>query len=143
MSAMEASPLLAPHVRQGKQALKGEHRALLLESSDARVLRSVDFEAAAAGLLVEQKRWDYLMETSRGSAEALHAVEVHEFDQSALREKKAGTLAILKARSPGTANHIRSWQVLVKGALPRQDIVARFKADARIEVGRQLTISKL
>jgi hypothetical protein len=143
MSRIDASPLLGPHARQGKQALKGEHRELLLETGEARVLKSVDFEAAAAGLLMKHKRWDYLIETLARAAEALHAVEVHEFDQSALRDKKAGTVAVLEAHSPGTADHIRSWQVIVKGALPRQDIIARFKADAQIEVGRRLTISKL
>lgn len=143
MSEIDASPSLAPHAQEGKQALKREHRALLLESREARVLKSVDFEAAAAGRLVQRKRWDYLIETPRAAHAAMHAVEVHEFDQSVLREKKSGTLAILEAHSPGTAQHIRSWHVLVKGALPRLDLIARFKADARIEVGRQLKISKL
>lgn len=139
---MSASRLLGSHVKVGKQALKAEHRPLLLETKAAKVARSVDFEKAVEGQMREYKRWDYFIETSAQS-DVIHGVEVHQCKWEELRQKRDDTVAILNALCPGTSAKIKTWQVLVKGELPRRDHLARFKADTRIELCRNLEISKL
>ena len=144
MSAVAACPMLASQAKTGKQAIKNEHRELIIETRQAKVGLSVDFEAAAAqaGASRLLKRWDYVLET-RNDAASLHAVEVHEFDRSVLKQKKAGTLEILRNRCPATALQVKSWHVILKGALPRQDMLARFRVDSGISLGRELHITKL
>lgn len=142
MSVLANCALLAPHTLPGKQGIKGEHRKLIKETAARKVFQSVDFELAAEMQMKKLRRWDYFIEV-QPNATTMHAVEVHEFDRSALKAKKEGTLTILRATCPASADSIKSWNVIVRGALPRQDVLARFKADSRISLGRDLSISKL
>ncbi|MGE4239505.1 MAG: hypothetical protein AB7E83_03530 [Ramlibacter sp.] len=129
-------------MKLGKQALKGEHRNLLIERRNATVLSSVDFEEAMIGKMPNEKRWDYFVEASTLPS-ALHAVEVHEFDKQALVGKKNGTLRLLDEYCPSARDEIKSWNVALKGEAPRSDNVNRFFADTKIRVGRQVQIAGL
>ncbi|HEY1091760.1 MAG TPA: hypothetical protein VGE56_03685 [Rhodocyclaceae bacterium] len=144
MSAVASCAMLAAEAKPGKQALKNEHRELIVETKRAKVSISVNFEDAAdhVGASRELKRWDYLFETLADS-QTLHAVEVHEFDRSVLRKKQIDTLAILERHCPATASELKSWHVILKGSLPRQDILGRFSADSGMKLGRSLHIAKL
>lgn len=142
MKVFRQSTHFATRVQAGKKALKGEHRKLLIESSQAKVTGSLDFEKAVEGIQSQEKRWDYFIE-AQGVDTVVHAVEVHEFDRSVLVQKKAGTLAILNEVCAPAKEAVKSWHVLVVGDLPRIDLIARFKAETKIQVSRQLNISKL
>jgi len=142
LSALQKSVLLTPHCKAGKQAIKAEHRDLIIEKRGAQVTQSVDFEKAVEGVMQNHKRWDYFIEASC-APESIHAVEVHQYKVSELKEKQQGTVAILDAHSPGTSATIKSWHVLVKGSLPPRDQMARLKADSRIQLHRSLEIASL
>lgn len=143
MNAFRESARFARFVRPGKQAVKGEHRDLLIESRSRRVLSTIDFEAALSNVDPTLKRIDYFFESS-GSPSRCHALEVHPFKPSELMDKKRDTLLLLADHCPEAVSQIASWQVLVKGAMPRVDIAARFRADSKINIaGRNLRIDKL
>lgn len=143
MDAFRLVPRFSAHLRQGKQSIKGEHRDLLIETDEARVLASLDFEAAMANRDLDCKRFDYFIETSRTKGRC-HAVEVHAFKPAELMAKKRGTLNLLARHCPQASTEVASWQVLVKGAIPRRDLTARLRADSNITTaGRNLLIDKL
>lgn len=142
MKAFRATPHFEPYVKTGKRAVKAEHRPRLIESDSARVLSSISFEDAVAHLHDSRKRWDYFIEVT-GAANRMHAVEVHAFEPTVLRAKKQGTLAILRERCPAAEDTIDSWRVIVRGSLPRSDLIARFRADTRIDVDRSIRIAGL
>lgn len=143
MDTFRHDPNFNAHLRDGKQAIKGEHRDLMIETEKARVLASLDFEATMANRDLDCKRFDYFIEISRPAGRC-HAVEVHAFKPAELMEKKRGTLTLLARHCPQASTQIASWQVLVKGAMPRRDLIARLRADSRITTaGRSLLIDKL
>lgn len=142
MRALRASEHFASHIAKGKQAIKGEHRALILEDKKSKVSATIDFEAAVEGIHADRKRWDYFLELESNPA-AMHGVEIHKFDRSSLHSKKVDTLAILADLCAPAVMEIRSWTVIVKGNLPRQDLVARFSADTKIKVRRSLSLNEL
>lgn len=143
MDAFRHAPRFSAHVRDGKGSIKGEHKQLLIESEQARVLASLDFEAALENQDLDCKRFDYFIESSRAKGRC-HAIEVHTFKPSELMEKKQGTLVLLARHCPDAKAQVASWHVLVKGAMPRLDLIARLRADSRITTaGRSLLIEKL
>lgn len=143
MDAFRHAPIFSAHLREGKRSIKGEHKPLLIESEQARVLSSLDFEAALANQDLDCKRFDYFIESSR-SVGRCHAIEVHAFKPSELMEKKQGTLTLLARHCPDASPQVASWNVLVRGAMPRLDLIARLRADSRITTaGRSLMIEKL
>lgn len=142
MDAFRQEPRFRRHLKQGKQAIKGEHRDLLVEAARAKVISSLDFEAAVADEDLDCKRFDYFIESSRRSGYC-HAIEVHAFKPSELAQKKQGTLTLLARHCPAASAQVASWHVLVKGELPRQDLVAKFRADTRIYPSRHLKLDEL
>lgn len=143
MKAFRQSKTFSGYVRNGKQAIKGEHRPLLVESKAARVSSSMDFESALSNIDLDCKRFDYFIE-SNIAMDHCHALEIHAFSASYLIEKKLGTVKLLNRHCPEARVQISSWQVLIKGSMPRADIAARFQADSRIILsGRNLDINKL
>lgn len=143
MDAFLTCPRFKAHVKPGKQAVKGEHRDLLVESARARVSASLDFEAALDNVDLEAKRFDYVLAVADHSA-ACHAVEVHAFRPTELMDKKRGTLHLLSLHCPNAVGAIKSWQVVLKGTAPRADLAARFQAESKILIaGRNLSIAKL
>ena len=143
MDAFRQSKKFFSFVRNGKQAIKGEHRPLLVESKAARVSSSMDFESALENIDLDCKRFDYFIE-SNVAANRCHALEVHAFNRSDLIEKKRGTVALLNRHCPDATAEISSWRVLIKGSMPRADIAARFQADTRILLaGRTIDVNKL
>lgn len=130
-------------VMPGKHALKGEHRAAIVESRRSRVLASLDFEALSASDRRHLKRWDYFIEVDTKPGKA-HAVEVHAFEPKALIGKQRGTIELLKSLCPAAIEDIQSWQVVLTGSMPRQDLAARLRAETKISIaGRSLDTSKL
>lgn len=143
MDAFRHCNRFAGFVLPGKQSIKGEHRNLLIETRASRVSASMDFEAALANVDLDCKRFDYFIATSH-EPERCHAVEVHAFKPTELVEKKHGTVELLGRHCPASVAQVASWQVLVKGEMPRADLAARFQADNRIRIaGRTLDIVKL
>jgi hypothetical protein len=140
MERFQAHPLFSAQVQKGKQALKNEHRVLLVESRAIKATHSLDFDHTLKNKHLQHKRWDYMIQTS---SQQIVAFEVHKYDKSALIEKKRGTLAILNTEFPGESPIINSWHVAVLGPLPRQDILARFRAETRINIQRQLDLPKV
>lgn len=131
------------HVCEGKQALDGGHSNDLVETKVARVAKSLNFEAAVQGVRPELRRWDYFIEASHRPNVA-HAVEMHNYEPRELKQKRDGTISILRDCCEGALTEIASWQVIIKGEAPRADIAARFRAETRINIaGRKLQISKL
>lgn len=142
MNALCQAMEFTPYIKPGKQAIKREHRDLLLETRAVKVTKSLDFDRALADQELEHKRWDYFVEASSQVGRS-HAVEVHAFERSVLVQKKKGTVALLQNRCPRAVTEIASWTVLIKGDLPRQDLIARFRADSGIRLDRKLHVSKL
>ena len=140
MQNFKEHPLFSAQIQKGKQALKKEHRALLKESRAIKATHSLDFDYALRNKHLQHKRWDYMIETP---SQYIVAFEVHAYDHSALLEKKRGTLAILNTEFQNGKPIIHSWQVAVLGPLPRQDILARFRAETQISIQRQLDLSKV
>jgi len=139
MQNFKEHPLFSGQIQKGKQALKKEHRTLLKESRARKAIHSLDFDQALKNQHLQHKRWDYMIETS---SQHIVAFEVHAYDRSALVDKKRGTLAILNTEFPNEKPVIVAWQVAVLGPLPRQDILARFRAETQINIQRQLDLSK-
>ncbi len=142
MNAFRQHPLLSQGIKSGKQALKAEHRALMIESRQRKVAFSLDFDAAMTDQYLMHKRWDYFLQTSL-SGDDVHAVEIHAYRPTELLGKKNGTLAILGLVCPEGAEAIKSWTALVLGNAPRPDIAARFTAETRIRIARRLTLKDL
>lgn len=143
MDAFRQSKRFAGFVLTGKQAIKGEHRSLLVETRTCRVLSSLDFEAALTDVDLDCKRFDYFIAVSK-KPDRSHAVEVHAFRPAELVDKKQGTVELVGRHCPESVAQIASWQVLVKGAMPRADLAARFRAESKIHItGRSLEIQKL
>lgn len=143
MKAFRQSKTFSGFVLNGKQAIKGEHRPLLVESKVARVSSSMDFESALSNIDLDCKRFDYFIELNI-AVNHCHALEIHAFNRSDLVEKKRGTVELLSRHCPEAGVEISSWHVLVKGSMPRADIAARFQADNKIFLaGRSLDINKL
>ena len=140
MDDFQAHPLWAQSVCQGKQALKKEHRALVLESKQHKVVQSLDFDACLKNLHLEHKRWDYMVEIH---ASKTLAFEVNAYDPKGLLDKKNGTLAILQSEFAQSPPKVDAWHVAVLVALPRQDLLARFRAETQIHIQRQLDLSKV
>jgi hypothetical protein len=78
-------PDLAAAVRDGRQALKREYRALLVEPKPAiaRVVDSLDLDACFKPYAESESRWDYLVGVfGPGKKERVIAVEVHRADDN-------------------------------------------------------------
>lgn len=143
MKAFRQSKTFSGLVLDGKQAIKREHRPLLVESRAVRVSSSMDFESALENLDLDCKRFDYFI-ASNIAVNQCHALEIHAFNPSDLIEKKRGTVELLNRHCPDAKAEISSWWVLIKGAMPRADIAARFQADSKIVLaGRNLELNKL
>lgn len=139
MQKFKDHPIFSAHIQKGKQALQSEHRALLQEGQEQKITGSLNFDLVLKNKHLQHKRWDYLIEKN---SHDLIAFEVHKFDRSVLIGKKLGTLAILKAEFPNETPAVQSWHVAFLGAVPRQDILARFRAETQINIQRHLQLSK-
>lgn len=130
-------------VEDGKQALEGQHRELVKEERGIKCHKSLNFDLICKKLkqLPEKRRWDYLISTNK-KPETIIAVEVHNFRVSDLISKKQGTIDILKKHAPLSVKNIQHWRVIVKGDL-RNDLKARFEAETKIKLCRQLSLSEL
>ncbi|MCA3237442.1 MAG: hypothetical protein ACK5OI_07965 [Curvibacter sp.] len=142
MNAFRECDIFSGHVETGKQGIDRNHRKLVVETSSVKVTTSLNFDVAVDGLLMKNKRWDYFLETSAAPGK-LHALEVHRFNQRELMGKKEGTLAIMRDLCPAAIAEVSSWNVIAHGNLPRKDLIARFSAETRIRIRRDLPISQV
>lgn len=137
------NPLFKEYVNKGKQGIEHTHRSKFIENRKNKCTFSIDFDKASTELklIPKNKRWDYFIETSKYPNKYL-AVEVHAYNERELREKKEGTCKIINQYCPGATHNIKSWHVIVKGEI-RNDMMARFKADTKIQIHRILDFSKI
>ena len=118
--ALVQSPRLVAKVCVGKQALKGEHRGLLVEEKpkQARVTDSIDLDAYHHGTAPQGCRWDYLVGIG-GTQAFVIAVEVHPARVNqvpVMIEKKKAAERLLKqecGRSPVSG----LWHWLASGSV--------------------------
>ncbi|PAT40712.1 hypothetical protein CK623_04950 [Vandammella animalimorsus] len=145
MKSLAQNPQFSCCIKEGKQALKSEHKKRVLEGKrrSHKCVQSMDFDACTTELklMPKQQRWDYFIETGASAGKVL-AVEVHPFKPSELRGKRAGTLAILQKHCPDAMADICGWHVIVTGDI-RSDLAGRFSAETRIHLHRQLDLSKV
>jgi hypothetical protein len=115
--ALRKSSLLSSSVRKGKQALRKSDRERIVEEGSARVLDSLDLDAATRVLLPAEARWDYLLGTSISEA-AIVAAEVHPANTGEARlivAKKRAAAQLLKAHLDPNAR-VRRWYWISSGS---------------------------
>jgi hypothetical protein len=134
MSLCEALGIDATVCEPGKQALSAQHRALIFERARGRCKQSMNLDAHLTRLNGNRgQKWDYLLLTNQ-----IVAVEVHPFDETALKTKKQETQAALEKIRYGNATRIESWVALITSDI-RTDLAARLYAQHRIRVSRTYT----
>jgi hypothetical protein len=97
--ALRPDSVFMGRVKEGKQGLKSSDRGRIQESG-ARVVDSMDLDAATEPTHRNENRWDYLVGTSR-AARPLMAVEVHEAntgEAKVLIAKKLAAQEVLRSQ---------------------------------------------
>ena len=113
---------LRTEVQAGKQALRKSDREKIAESAGAKVVDSLDLDAATARELPEENRWDYLVGTTVAGATLL-AIEVHPASTSQVStviQKKLAAELYLKEQLVSGARP-KAWIWLASGttAIPQ------------------------
>lgn len=100
--ALAKSAGLSAAVATGKQAIKGEHRELLVEAdrTAARITDSLDLDVYRQDAAPSEHRWDYLVGVAGHAATCVVAVEVHparEDQVTRMIEKAKAARRVLRA----------------------------------------------
>ena len=106
---------LSSAVKNGKLALKNEHRRRIRTKQNSKVLASVDFDDATRPQFPEHARWDYLLEVKVANAPAkIIAVEFHSVDFSRLLKKHKESKEILVSECDPVPQ-ISEWILISEG----------------------------
>lgn len=144
--ALKSGSALADAVRPGKQALRRSDRERVVESSEVRVVDSLDLDAQTAAEHGSEHRWDYLLGTSRAEL-SLVAAEVHPANTGEARvvvKKKQAAQEVLRtefARGESVMRWywIASGTTRISGNTPESRMLSA--AGIRL-VGKQLNLAR-
>lgn len=130
---LRLAPSFGRHVKDGKAALKREHRKRVIMEA----LCSVDLDTHGPASAPGEKRWDYLLVNHDGKG---HGVEVHpattrEVDAMIAKKRWAESLLAKEAKKVAVVKW--HWVASGKVDIRRHDRSRKMLIDARIEFPRE------
>jgi hypothetical protein len=138
---LSGSKVYADFTKPGKQALKAEHRGLVIERAPARVACSLALDGALTATKKAGKKWDYvLVPTSSTTHTTPFGMEVHPVREGEVKD----IIAKKKAAEAALAGVfvVKPWYWIASGTIPFASYDPRGKQlnDAGILVTRVIEL---